>query len=89
MIVHKLEPKNKMFRGLVRVFTRKAAQYDFREVVAKSFPISDGVTLHYKNDIFSRAPISRLVLHMIPETSFSESYGTNQFHFQRLVLDTV
>ena len=72
-IVHKLEPKNETFLGLVREPTRNAAQYDFREVIVQSFLISDGVTLCYKDDIFSRAPISCLVLLMIPETKFSES----------------
>ena len=89
LIAHKLELKNETFLGLERALTRKAAQYDFREVVAKSFLFAEGVTLYYKDDIFNRAPISRLVLLMIPETSFSGSYRTNPFHFQRLGLDTV
>ena len=49
LIAHKLEPKNETFLGLERAHTRKAAQYNFREVVAKSILIAKGVTLYYKS----------------------------------------
>ena len=68
---------------------KEAAHYDFREIVSKSFLISSGVTTYYRDDIFNRAPISRLVLFMVPETSFSGNFETNPFHFRLLDLETI
>ena len=71
------------------MLSEKAAHYDFREIVLKSFLISSGVTMYYGDDIFNRAPISRLVMFLVPETSFSGNFKTNLFHFQLMDLETV
>ena len=71
------------------MLSKKAAHYDFREIVPKSFLISSGVTMYYRDDIFNRAPISRLVMFMVPETSFSGNFETNPFHFRLMDLETV
>ena len=55
----------------------------------KSFLISTGVTMYYRYDIFNRAPISRLVMFMVPETRFGGKFETNSFHFQQMDLETV
>ena len=45
--------------------------------------------MYYRDDIFNRAPISRLVLFLVPETSFSGNFETNPFHFQQMDLESV
>ena len=89
LLVHKLELKNETYLTIERMLSKKAAHYDFRETVPKSFLISSGVTMYYRDDIFNRAPISRLVLFMVPETSFSGNFVTNPFHFQQMGLEVV
>ena len=89
LLVHKLEFKNETYLTIERMLSRKAAHFDFREIVPKSFLISSGVTLYYRDDIFNRAPISRLVMFMVPEKSFSGNFETNLFHFRLMNLETV
>ena len=89
LLVHKLEIKNETYLTIERMLSKKAAHYDFREIVPKSFLISSGVTMYYRDDIFNRAPISRLVMFMVPETSFSGNFETNPFHFRLMNLATV
>ena len=89
LLVHKLELKIETFLTIERMLSKKAAHYDFREMVPKSFLISSGVTMYYRDDLFNRAPISRLVLFLVPETSFSGNFETNPFHFQQMDLETV
>ena len=45
--------------------------------------------MYYRDDLFNRAPISRLVLVLVPETSFSGNFETFPFHFQQMDLETV
>ena len=87
--VQKIELKNETFLSIEKALLQKPAAFDFREVVPKSFLISDGVTLYFKDDLFNRAPISRLVLAMVSETSFSGSLDSNPFNFQQFDLETV
>ena len=89
LLVHKLELKNEIYLAIDRMLSKKAAHYDFPEIVPKSFSISSGVIMYYRDDIFNRAPIGRLVMFMVPETSFSGNFETNLFHFQKLDLETV
>ena len=89
LLVHKLELKNETYLTIERMLSKKAAHYEFRETVPKSFLISSGVTMYYRDDIFNRAPISSLVLFMVPETSFSGTFVTNPFHFQQMGLEVV
>ena len=89
LLVHKIQLKNKTYLTIERMLSKKAAHYDFREIVPKSFLISSGVTMYYRDDIFNRAPISRLVMFMVPETSFSGNFETNPFHFRLMDLETV
>ena len=89
LLVHKLELKNETYLTVERMLSEKAAQYDFREIVPKSFLIFSGVTMYYREDIFNRAPIGRLVIFMVPETSFSGNFETNPFHFRLMDLETV
>ena len=89
LLVHKLELKNETYLTIERMLSKKAAHYDFREIVPMSFLISRGVTMSYRDDIFNRAPISRLVMFMVPETSFCGNFETNPFHFRLMNLETV
>ena len=89
LLVHKLELKNETYLTIERKLSKKAAIYDFREMVPKSFLISSGVTMYYRDDIFNRAPISRLLLIMVPETSLSGNLVTTPFHFQQMGLEVV
>ena len=45
LLVHKLELKNETYLTIERMLSKKAAHYDFRETVPKSFLISSGVTM--------------------------------------------
>ena len=89
LLVHKLELKNETSLTIERMLSKKAAHCDFREIVPKSFLISSGVTMYYRDDIFNRAPISRLVMFMVPERSFSGNFETNPFHFRLMDLEIV
>ena len=89
LLVHKLELKKETYLTIERMLSRKAAHYDFRETVPKSFLISSGVAMYYRDDIFNRAPIRRIVLVMVPKTSFSGNFWTNHFHFQQMDLEVV
>ena len=89
LLVHKLELKNETYLTIERMLTKKAVHYDFGEIVPKSFLIFSGVTMYYLDDIFNRAPINRLVMFMVPETSFSGNSETNPFHFRLMDLETV
>ena len=89
LLVHKLELKTETYLTIERMLSKKAAHFDFREIVPKSFLISSGVTIYYRDDIFNRAPMSRLVMFMVPETSFSGNFETNPFHFRLMDLETV
>ena len=89
LLVHKLELKNGTYLTTKCMLSKKAAHYDFREIMPKSFLISSGVTMYYRDDIFNRAPISRLVMFMVPETSFSGNFETNHLHFSLMDLETV
>ena len=88
LLVHKLELKNETHWTIERMLSRKAA-HDFRETVPKSFLISSGVTMYYRDDISNCGPISRIVLFMVPETSFSGNFETNPFHFQQMDFEVI
>ena len=89
LIVHKLELNNDTFVSFERALSKKAAQYDFREVFSTTYLVGDGINLFYKDDIFSRAPISKIIKALVPEKNFSGSFDTNTFHFQQHGLDSV
>ena len=58
----------------------------FESVV--SFLMSSGVNMYYREDMFNRAPISRLVLFLVSETSFGGNVEAIPFQFQQLDLET-
>ena len=89
LLVHKLELKNETYLTIEGMLSKKAAHYDFREIVPKPFLISSGVTMYFRDYIFNRAPISRLGMFMVPETSFSGNFETNPFPFRLMNLETV
>ena len=89
LLVHQLEFKSEPYLTIERMLSKKAAHYDFREIVPKSFLISTGVAMYYRDDMFNRAPISRLVMFIVSETSFCGNFETNPFHFQLTDLETV
>ena len=60
-----------------------------KDVIAKTFLESEGTSIYYKDDVFDRAPISRLVFAMVPEKNFTSDYKTNPFHVQDFDLASV
>ena len=64
--VHMLELRSGSFLSIEKALLKKAAQYDYKDVIAKTFLISEGTGIYYKDDVFDRAPISRLVFAMVP-----------------------
>ena len=68
--------------SIEKALLQKSAQYDYKDVIAKTFLISEGTSIYYKDVVFDRAPISRLVFAMVPEENFTGDYKTNHFHFQ-------
>lgn len=89
MFFHILELRNDTFTSIERGLQHKAAQYEYREVVAKSFLIGGGTTTFTKDDIFARAPINRLVMAMVPEENFTGSYQSNPFNFVDFDLNSI
>ena len=87
--VHMLELRSESFLSIEKALLKKAAQYDYKDVIAKTFLISEGTSIYYKDDVFDRAPISRLVFAMVPEKDFTGDYKTNPFHFQDFNLGSV
>ena len=87
--VHMLELRSKSFLSIKKALLKKGAQYDYQDVLAKSFSISEGTSVYYKDDVFDRAPIGRLVLAMVPEKNFTDDYKTNPFYFQDFELRSV
>ena len=87
--VRMIELRSDSFVSIERGLSKKAAQYDFRETLPKSFLIASGTSVYCRDDIFNRAPISRLVVAMVPESSFTGSYTTNPFHFSKHDLGSV
>ena len=68
---------------------KKAAQNDYKDVIAKTILISESTSINYKDDVFERAPISRLVLEKVPERKFTGDYRINLFHFRDFGLGNV
>ena len=89
LYVHMLELRNQSFLSIEKGLTKRAAVYEFKETLPKSFLISDGTSVFYKDDIFSRAPVNRITLAMVPEDGFTGNYDTNPFDFTDFNLDTV
>ena len=58
-----------------KALLKEAAQY-YKDVIAKTFLISEGKSIYYKDDVFDKAPINRLVLAMVPEKNFTGDYRT-------------
>ena len=87
--VHMLELRSESFLSIEKALLKKAAQYDYKDVIAKTFLISEGTSIYYTDDVFDRAPISRLVFAMVPEKNFTGDYKTNPFHFQDFDLGSV
>ena len=87
--VHMLELRSESFLSIEKALLKKAAQYDYKDVISKTFFISEGTSIYHKDDVFDRAPISRLVSAMVPEKNFTEDYNTNPFHFQDIDLGSV
>ena len=83
-----LELRSESFLSIEKALLKKAAQYDYKDVIAKTFLISEGTSIYYKDDVFDRAPISRLVFAMVPEKYFT-GYKLNPFHFQDFDLGSV
>ena len=83
-MLHKLKLKKESHFTMERMLSKKAAKYDFREIVPRSFLISGGAIMFYRDDIFNRAPISRLVMLMEPKTIFSGNFETNLFQWMDL-----
>ena len=71
------------------MLSKKTTRYDFREMVPKSSLTFSGGTVYYHNEISDGASVSRLVKFMVPQTSFSEKFETNPFHFQQLDLEAL
>ena len=84
-----LELRSESFFSIEKAFLKKAAQYDYKDVIAKTFLISEGTSIYYKDDVFDRAPISRLVFAKVPEENFTGDYKTNPFQFQDFDLGSV
>ena len=89
LFVHMLELRTETFLSIERALSKKAAQYDWREDVMVSFVITSGTSIYFRDDIFNRAPVSHLIMLMVPEKSFTGSYHTNPFHFSDFALDTI
>lgn len=89
LTVHMLELRNETFRSIEKGLLLKAAQFDYRENLIYSFLISEGTSIYFKDDLFNRAPVSRLIFAMVPEENFTGSYTTNPFNFEDFDLDTV
>ena len=87
--VHMLQLRSESFLSIEKALLKKAAQYDYKDVIAKTFLISEGTSIYYKDDVFDRAPISRFVFAMVPEKNFTGDYKTNPFHFQDFDLGSV
>ena len=79
--VHMLELRSESFLSIKKALLKKGAQHDYQDVLGKTFSISEGTSIYYKDDVVDRAPISRLVLAMVPEKNFTGDYKTNPFHF--------
>ena len=84
-----LEFRSESFLSIEKALLKKAAQYDNEDVIAKTYLISEGAGLCYKNDLFDRALISRLVLAILPEKNFTGGYKTSPFLFQDFELGSV
>ena len=87
-LVHMLELRHETHLFIDRFFTRKVAEYEFKEVFAASFLISSELVF-FRNDIFNRAPISRLQLSVVSEENVTGSYATNPFNFEDFDLSTM
>ena len=48
LLVQKLELKNETYLTIERMLSEKAAHYDLRDIMPKSFLISSGVTMYYR-----------------------------------------
>ena len=77
LTVHILELQSENFLSIEKALLQRAAKYDYKDVIAKTFLISEGKSTYYKDDVFDRAPIGRLVLAMVPEKTFTGDYKTN------------
>ena len=88
-LVHMLELRHETHLSIDRALTRKVAEHEFKEIVAASFLISSGNSVCFRDDIFNRAPKSRLQLSMVPEKNFTGSYATNPFNSEDFDLSTI
>ena len=84
-----LELRSENFLSIGKALLKKAAQYDYKDVIAKTFLISEGSSTYYTDVVFDRAPISRLVFAMVPEKNFTGDYKTKYFRFQDFDLGSV
>ena len=77
--LHMLEFRSESSVSIEKALLKKAAQYDYEIIAAKTVLISEGTSIYYKDDVFDRAPISRLVLPMVSEENFTGENRTNPF----------
>ena len=89
LFVHMLELRSETHLSIERALTKKAATYDWQDSPITSFLITTGTIVYFQDDVFNRAPISKLVLVMVPEQKITGSYKANPFHFDDNDLSSV
>lgn len=87
--IHKLELKTDSFLSIERALTKKPARYPFTEVISKSFIIPQGSSQFRKDDVFTKEPVSRIVLAMNKEIDFTGLSITNPYHYRKFNLQRI
>jgi hypothetical protein len=89
LFVHKIEVAPEEYARLERSLSTRPAIYEYPEVIAKTFLVPKGHNAMIEEDIFSAAPIRRLVIAMNKIPQFTGTHKTNPLHYQKFGLRRV
>ena len=89
LFVHKLEVADDEYVRLERRLASGPAYYEYLEIIPKTYIIPKGHNHMIEEDIFSSAPIRRIVLAMNINEQFTGTLGSNPFHYKKFDLTRV